>query len=75
MGEEWNNANVKIKELYEKKWKVQAETHGKQLEKWSLKMQEEGRNEEIALVQLKVNKARAQDCQFQVNNCFEHTYH
>ena len=58
MGEEWNNANVKIKELYEKKWKVQAETHGKQLEKWSLKMQEEGRNEEIALAQIKVNKAR-----------------
>jgi len=58
MGEEWNNANVKIKELYEIKWKVNAETHEKELEKWSQKMQEEGRNEEIALAQIKVNKAR-----------------
>jgi len=58
MAEEWNNVNSKTKELYEKKQKVLAEKYEKELEKWSIKMHKEGKNEEIAMAQMRVNETR-----------------
>ena len=58
MAEEWNNSNAKIKELYEKKEKALAVNYTQEMEKWSMRMHEQGKTEEIAMAQMKVNKTR-----------------
>ena len=58
MAQEWNNLNAKTKEIYEKKQKVLAEKYVKELEMWSKKMHDEGKTEEIATAQMRVNETR-----------------
>eukprot|EP00092_Neocalanus_flemingeri_P015179 GFUD01016396.1.p1 GENE.GFUD01016396.1~~GFUD01016396.1.p1 ORF type:complete len:189 (+),score=65.62 GFUD01016396.1:79-567(+) len=58
MGVEWNQADTKTKELFEKKSEELVLKYEKELESWNRKMHEEGRNEEIAMAQSKVAKMR-----------------
>eukprot|EP00092_Neocalanus_flemingeri_P024310 GFUD01026366.1.p1 GENE.GFUD01026366.1~~GFUD01026366.1.p1 ORF type:complete len:257 (-),score=89.58 GFUD01026366.1:36-806(-) len=58
MAVEWNQADTKTKELFEKKNEELFSKYEKELERWSRKMHEEGRDEEIAMAQSKVDKIR-----------------
>eukprot|EP00092_Neocalanus_flemingeri_P075483 GFUD01093500.1.p1 GENE.GFUD01093500.1~~GFUD01093500.1.p1 ORF type:complete len:267 (+),score=84.77 GFUD01093500.1:81-881(+) len=58
MAVEWKQANTRNKELFEKKNEELVSKYVKELERWSKKMHEEGRNEEIVMAQSKVAKMR-----------------
>jgi len=56
MAAEWRQLSKQTKELYERKNKELLVKYEEDLEKWSMKMFEEGKNEEIAAIQSKVIK-------------------
>ena len=58
MGEEWRQAGKQTKAVYEKKNTELVENYKVDMDRWSMKMQEEGMDEEIAMAQMRLAKAK-----------------
>jgi RecG-like helicase len=58
LGAEWRQASAKTKAVYEKKSSELIEKYNKDLDSWSMKMHNDGMNEEISLAQMRLAKAK-----------------